>query len=630
MGGILGLYHKDAHFRIAEEVPEKLAYQIRHRGNDQVIFQPACNVALGSIYDKNLEQNNHASAHDERRNIYVLLDGFIILKEKGRSKWHGNKRGDAELILSLYGEKGIGFMDEVDGSYAIGIWDGNRKEVVLIRDRLGYKPIFYAKAPDTFVFASEIKAVLASPFYQKGVDLKGIDSFLSYGYSPNPGTLFEGIFQVKPGHALTYASGNILEKAYWKFKYGQDGRPKEEKYYFDEFSRIFENSVARRIARYPDAGAFLSGGLDTSGVVAILHNLNHKPVKVFTAGFKEERYDETEDAKIVSNFLHLDQYTVTVGFDDYFTSLLEKIVWHHDGPFADTSAIPSYYAAKLAKEHVDTVLTGDFPDQLIGGSGHHVMALRRLREDHFFYHFLKNKGLNKAVRRLNWSAGGTSVLDKAKRAIYRETFPLEEQRIILGMPVPPLLKRCLYSPELLQISEKYDALNIAQSIYSEVKEEDLLNRLLYFDILSYAADDLMVKVERMTMAHGLNAISPFHDRELVEFIASVPSHLKINGTTRKYIMREALRPLLPEHTLNKEKQGFAMPIGEWLVTKMPDYVRNVLLDSKTLNRGYFNKKFITKMVGNFLTGRTDYASGNEATIISLITLELWHRIFIDH
>jgi asparagine synthase (glutamine-hydrolysing) len=139
----------------------------------------------------------------------------------------------------------------------------------------------------------------------------------------------------------------------------------------------------------------------------------------------------------------------------------------------------------------------------------------------------------------------------------------------------------------------------------------------------------MVKVERMTMAHGLNAISPFHDLELVEFIASVPSHLKINGTTRKYIMREALRPLLPEHTLNKRKQGFAMPIGDWLATKMSDYVRDVLLDSKTLNRGYFDKRFMTKMVGDFLTGRTDYASGNEATIISLITLELWHRVFID-
>jgi len=157
----------------------------------------------------------------------------------------------------------------------------------------------------------------------------------------------------------------------------------------------------------------------------------------------------------------------------------------------------------------------------------------------------------------------------------------------------------------------------------------LLDKLLYFDILSYAPDDLMVKVDRMTQAHGLNAISPFHDLELVEFIATVPPHMKIRGENRKYIMREALRPLLPEHTLNKKKQGFAMPIGVWLVRNLSDYVRDVLFDSRTLNRGYFNKKFMKQMVENFLAGKTDYASGNEATIICLITLELWHRIFID-
>jgi asparagine synthase (glutamine-hydrolysing) len=213
--------------------------------------------------------------------------------------------------------------------------------------------------------------------------------------------------------------------------------------------------------------------------------------------------------------------------------------------------------------------------------------------------------------------------------MYRETFSLEEQRILLGMPVPPLLKRCLCGPELLEVNEKYDPLNIAISLYREAGDVSLLDKLLYFDIHSYAPDDLMVKVDRMTAAHGLIAISPFHDRELVEFMATVPTHLKIRGNERKYIMREALRPLLPEQTLNKKKQGFAMPIGEWLMRNLSDYVRDVLLDARTLNRGYFNKKFMTRMVENFLAGKTDYASGSEATIISLITLELWHRVFMD-
>jgi len=326
MGGIAGLYHKDQDFQLRDGIAEKLAYQIRHRGDNWAILQPAPNFALGVIYHKNLQQSNHVSAFDGLKHIYVLLDGFITLKGEEPSEWYEKGKGDAEIILSLYQEKGVNFLDEIDGSYAIAIWDGNRREMVLIKDRLGYKPIFYAKGRDTFVFASEIKATLACGFYQKGVELKEANNFLSYGYLPNPGTLFKGIYQVKPGHVLTYASNDISEKAYWKFRYRQSGRHKSEKYYRDEFLRIFENSVSRCIARYSDAGAFLNGALDTSAVVAIIHKLKQKPINVFTAGFKEEKYNEVEDAKLVSNFIRLDQYTVMVEFGDYFPSLLEKIV----------------------------------------------------------------------------------------------------------------------------------------------------------------------------------------------------------------------------------------------------------------------------------------------------------------
>ena len=630
MGCIVGVQYCDTNYCVDASVIQDMLHTIRYRGSDSAIISHKKNTVLGIRY--NLQYGCIPIApFTESNKIWVILDGDVFdIPFEEKANQDDGKLSDVKVILKLYKKYSESFAEKIDGSYTIVIYDGVSNKLLLIRDRLGYKPLFYFIFKNGIVFASEIKAILTSNFYKKSINLRALNNFLSYGYVPNPDTLFESIRQVKPGHMLICKDGEILEKPYWRFKYREDEKGKGEKYYFDNFLEIFKQSVLRRIKRYPNAGAFLSGGLDTSGVVAAMHKLEKESFKVFTAGFKEERYNEIEDARVVADHFGLEHHTILVDFDKNFPSLLKKIVWHHDAPFADTSAIPSYYAAKLAKEHVDAVLTGDFPDQLIGGSGHHVIALRRLREDHFFYHLLRNKGLNKAVHRLNWSAGGTSALDKAKRAIYRETFPVEEQRIILSMPVPPLLKRCLYGPELLEISQRDDALNIARSIYSEVKEEDLLNRLLYFDILSYAPDDLMVKVERMTMAHGLNAISPFHDLELVEFIASVPSHLKINGTTRKYIMREALRPLLPEHTLNKRKQGFAMPIGEWLVAKMSDYVRDVLLDSKTLNRGYFDKKFVMKMVGEFLAGKTDYASGNEATIISLITLELWHRIFIDN
>jgi len=304
-------------------------------------------------------------------------------------------------------------------------------------------------------------------------------------------------------------------------------------------------------------------------------------------------------------------------------------VWHHDSPFADTSAIPSYHTARFAREHVGVVLTGDFPDQVLGGSGHHAKALALESSESLIHRLLSTKRIGNVVCRIPWKAGGTSTFDRFKRMLYRASFPIEEQRIILDMPVPELLKRCLYSQDLLSVNKAYDPILLARSMYEEVADHDLLDKLLYFDTLSYAPDDLMVKVERMTMAHGLVALSPFHDRELVEFMATLPPDMKIRGETRKYILREAVRPLLPAYTLEKKKKGFDMPIGEWMIRKFPDYVREILFDDRTMNRGYFDKKFLRKMVEGFLGGKSDYASGSEGTMISLITLELWHRVFID-
>lgn len=612
--------------RTGDQMVLRMLETISHRSPYAETFSSKHGVVFG-IRHAHLSKKLNGLVDDKSRDLLIILDGDIFRFDKG--ELDGTSISDSEVVLKLYAKYGNDFAEKIDGSYAIAIWDGKQKKLLLVRDRLGYKPLFWLNVSTGIVFASEIKAILVSDLCTKSANSKGMNNFLSYGYVPGPGTLFESIRQVKPGHMLIYKDGNVVEKPYWKFTYRQDKQDKPEIYYKDKFLELFETAVSRPLKRFPDAGAFLSGGLDTSGVVAVMHKLKGEPFKVFTAGFRDKAYNEIGDAKIVADHLDLEHHTTVAHFDQNFPDLVERIVWHHDAPFADTSAIPSYFAAKLAKKHVDTVLTGDFPDQLIGGSGHHVMALHRHRNDHVWKKILRDKRLNELIVRLGWQAGSNSSFDKAKRFLYRETFPLEEQRILLNMPIPPLLKRCLYSPELIEIDQQYDPLAVSRALYKKVDDASLLDKLLYFDILSYAPDDLMVKVDRMTQAHGLNAISPFHDRELVEFIATVPTHLKIRGQERKYIMKEALRPMLPEHTLNKKKQGFAMPINEWLVKKLSDYVHDVLLDSRTLNRGYFNKKFMRQMVKNFLAGKTDYASGSEATIISLITLELWHRIFID-
>lgn len=627
MGAIAGIYLKESKQSNNADKLDRMLGTIRYKGKyfHKETIKKKC--ALG-IRQNTLFNESYSSAFSKSEDVFVILDGDIF-DCKASNQTSNAVKNDAQLVISLYKTYGIDFVDQIDGSYCIGLYDVFLNRLLLIKDRFGTKPLFYNVLNDAVVFASEVKGILSSGLCEKSVNLNTLNNFLSFGYIPSPETMFEGIQQVRPGHMLIIKDGKAIEKPYWLFKYNHDEEPASDEYYVDRFQKVFESAVLRRIKKHPDAGAFLSGGLDTSGVVAVMHKLMGTQFKVFTAGFEEERYNEIGDAKVVADHIGLDHHAVTIKFDRSFPSLLEKLVWNYDAPFAETSAIPSYYAAKLAKEYVDVVLTGDFPDQLIGGSSHHALALYRESHDPAWKKMLRNKKLNRLVAYLPWCAGESKLSDKIKRFLYRETFSFEEQRIIQNMPIPPLLKRCLYSHDMLEVNKKYDPLNIAKSIYQEVNDASLLDKLLYFDILSYAPDDLMVKVDRMTQAHGLTAISPFHDLKLVEFIATVPTHLKIRGENRKYIMREALGHMLPEQTLNKKKQGFAMPICEWLVRNLSDYVRDILFDSRTLNRGYFNKKFMRKMVENFLAGRTDYASGSEAAIISLITLELWHRIFID-
>ncbi len=626
MGEIIGIKYLQEVININTKFISQVTAASQHRGLGHEVCPIGRNGVLAISYNQ-YGQYVKLLACNNSKKLVVAIDGQIF--DRKDNSQNNNIEPDSEFILRSYSDHSNDFVNKIDGSFAIAIWDGSANKLLLVRDRVGSKPLFYTTSNNFILFASEIKAILASGLYKTTVNLRALNNFLSYGYVPNPDTMLDSIRQVKPGHMLICKDGNILEKAYWKFVYRQDEQHNPEDYCEEKFLEIFEGAVSKRLKKHPDAGAFLSGGLDTSGVVAVMNKLRETPFKVFTAGFQEDAYNEIGEAKMLSDHLGLEHHTITVKFDKDFPSLLEKLVWYHDTPFADTSAIPSYYAAKLAKEYVDVVLTGDFPDQLIGGSSHHALALYRESHDPAWKKTLRNTKLNQLVARLPWSAGESTLSDKIKRFLYRETFSLEEQRILLNMPIPPLLKRCLYSSDMLEVNKKYDPLSIGQALYDEVPDANLLDKLLYFDIHSYAPDNLMVKVDRMTQAHGLTTISPFHDLELIEFVATLPTHLKIKGNERKYIMREALRPLLPMQTLNKKKQGFAMPIGKWLMNNLSDYVRDVLLDSRTLNRGYFNKKFMRKMVQNFLAGKTDYASGSEAAIISLITLELWHRIFID-
>ncbi len=622
LAGIVGVGQGEIRKNISAMLDE-----ISYRGANRTIYDLGSNglIGIGSLPCEERFGNRFI---DEYNSICVAIDGGLTSLPLEICD-NDDLVTDAKCIYELYLRKGELFLHDIDGSFAIVLWDGRKKELFLIRDRFGTKPLFYQYDQNKTIFASELKSIIASKLSLNDVDIASINNFLTYGYITNPDSMFKSILQVQPGHYLKVTNGGIKEHTYWQFQYKYDQIKRTRESYREEFYEKLVNSVKKRIKKYPECGAFLSGGLDSSSVVATMHHVLNKSFKCFTGAFSEAEYDESSDAKVVANHFGLDHYVANIEIADEFPKLVEKLVWHHDSPFADTSAIPSYFIAMHAKKHVNAVLTGDFPDQLLGGSGHHVKSLRRQMSDNQILRILRSRWVHNFINELPMKAGSTTIYDRIKRFLYRESFPLHEQRLIIDMPVPELLKRCLYTKDMLCVNRSNDPMSIARTIFERVKDKRLLDKLLYFDIESYAPDDLMVKVDRMSMAHGLITVSPFHDLELVEYVACLPEDQKINGDSTKHIMREALKQYLPYRTLEKKKKGFDMPIKQWLMKRYPDYVRDVLLDQKSINRGYFRKDFLEKMLNCFIAGKADYATGSEATIFSLLTLELWHRKYVD-
>lgn len=628
MAAIAGIrFNKPVDFEEQEMLMRNMLAVVRHRGKENYIERlPPAGIAGGRCHSQSMISQHHAVTPD--RQLGVIMAGDLYRYPEYAANG-GSPHNYAHILLQCYEKKNVDFLEDIDGSYAIAVWDAKAGKILLARDRVGSRPLFYAQTSSGVLFASEVKAILATRLCQRDVNLPALNRFLSYGYVPCPDTMFSSIKQVRPGHYLTIRGREVSEQVYWTFRYRKETQRHSKDVYGERCLDILNRAVARRVERHPDCGAFLSGGLDTSAVVAAMRQCDTRKFKVFTGAFQEKEYDESPDAKIVADHLGLEHHVVTIQMERNFPSLLKKIVWYHDAPFADTSAIPSYFTAKFAREHMDHVLTGDFPDQLMAGSGHHAKAMERERADNALLKALRTPLVRGFLNRLPLKAGATSLADRIQRMVYRESFPLDERRIILDMPVPELLKRCLYTPALLRINRENDPLEVARSYFRQVSGECLLDRLLYFDTLSYAPDDLMVKVERMTMAHGLNAISPFHDLEFIDFVAGLPPEMKMHGDYRKVALREAIRALLPAATLEKKKKGFDMPIGAWLIKRYPDFVRDILFDRKTIDRGYFRSDFMEIMVNRFLAGQSDYATGSEAAIISLLTLELWHRLFLD-
>ena len=588
-------------------------------------------VGLGhrrlSIID--LSEDAHQPMCNENGRIWIVYNGEIYnfqnLRKELEEKGHLFKsKSDTEVILHAYEEWDVDCLSRFRGMFAFAIWDSKLKRLFMARDRLGKKPLVYFCQNGHFAFASEIKALLQVPWVEKKVSENAIHHYLTYQYVSSPETIFEGINKLPPAHYLLYdRDGNLKIERYWRLNFNSGhhaGADMEE--LMDRIRIELEESVKLRLISDVPLGAFLSGGVDSSLIVGIMAKLSGNPVKTFSIGFEEKGFDELSYARLVSNHFSTDHHEFIV--KPNAIEILPKLVWHYNEPFADSSAIPTYYVANVTKEFVKVVLTGDAGDENFAGYPRYLRSkwvadFTRLPDK-------LRKGLLPSLLRtfstLHWREKTLNRLADFVESLSRnQTRNYAEQIKIFNTKE----KEDIYTKDFKEIVSGTDPLDFLINKFEESETENLLEQLLYIDINSYLPEDLLVKVDIATMANSLEARLPFLDHKFMEFIASIPSALKLKGSIAKFILKSAFKDFLPEAIFKRRKMGFGVPVSRWFRNELKDYIYDILLDPRTLNRGYFCRKGIEQLLNEHNNMRYDHSS----KIWALLFLEMWFRVFID-
>ncbi|HBC72892.1 MAG: Asparagine synthetase [Candidatus Amesbacteria bacterium GW2011_GWB1_47_19] len=538
-----------------------------------------------------------------------------MIREGYRFKSHT----DTEVIMALYDKYGIECLSHLRGMFAFVIYDQKNDTLFCTRDRVGKKPFKYYIDGKVFIFASELKAILTQPEYIREPDYIAIHHYLTYQYCPSPLTGFKGISKLESGHylLLDIKTGKLVNKRYWKLDYSKKMNFTENEWKKIILSKLEESTKLRMISDVP-LGAFLSGGIDSSAVVAMMAKYSNRPVKTFSIGFNEKKFDELPYAKIIAQLFKTDHTEYIVKPDTI--EILPYLVKQYEEPFADSSALPTYFVSKLTREHVTVALNGDGGDENFAGyPGYHYQTLG-LWYEHFS---LLNKVLSPMSRSLS-SFIKTAYLDRVRRF----TSAMDEdyrKRVLLFMCYfDNESKDKLYLSKFKSLTKNHDSFDLIESKFDEVKNISKLDQTLYADINTYLPDDLMVKVDIAGMSVALEGRSPFLDHEMLELTAKMPFNLKLRfWNNKKYILKEALRGIIPDKVMFRPKMGFGVPVNRWFKSDLYDYTNDVLLSKKTTNRGLFNRDYIKQLLVQHKHTQLNFSY----RIWALLTLELWFRSF---
>jgi asparagine synthase (glutamine-hydrolysing) len=630
MCGICGVFHFD-NAPIEAQALELMVQVIHHRGPDDAGTWQSGPVGLGNtrlaIID--LSAAGHQPLANETNDVWIAFNGeiynFPALRTEVEAHGHVYRsRTDTETIVHLFEEHGIDCLQMLRGMFALALWDSRKRELWLARDRIGKKPLYYYQDDRRLVFGSEIKCLLAYPGVPRQLNRQAVPLYLAYGYVPAPDTIFSGIRMLRPGCWLKVSDGQVEERSYWEVPLPhpeqKDSHDAEQEWSEALLAQLREAVRLRLISDVP-LGAFLSGGLDSSAVVALMAEAAHGPVKTFAMGFAgEPSYDETEYAQMVAKHLGSDHHEFIVEPD--VVDLLPKLVWHLDQPFGDSSAIPTYLVSKLAREHVTVALTGDGGDELL--AGYERFQAARLANRYRALPGFAHRAVTAIAQRWPQGTGYRDLGRRTLRFVSRARLPLPEQYLgWVGVMSPEIVEE-LVSPNLAGFANPQD-LHEHFASYFRLNGNDPVPALLDVNFRSYLPDDLLIKADRMSMAASLEARSPFLDHVLIEFAATMPVDLKLRNGVTKYILKKAFEGKLPNEIIYRKKHGFGVPVGKWFRTTLKQTLTDTLLSTRAQQRGLLNPVTVKKFVSEHLSGCRDHGQA----LWPLLMLEIWAQEFLD-
>ena len=625
MCGICGFYQYKTNDRADRHALGDMLNVIRHRGPDDSGAYFDKDVALGmrrlSIIDLSGGKQPISS---EDGTIVTVFNGeiynFQVLREQLVSRGHALRTAsDTEVIVHLYEDFGEDCVQHLRGMFGFALWDARRRRLFVARDRLGIKPLYFAVSGGRLIFGSEIKAILQHPAAQVHLNIEGLSKFLSLKYVPAPHTMFEGIYALPPGCSLTCDANGVKIRRYWDLSFANHGTgERSEESYAEELDALLRECVKLHLVSDVPFGAFLSGGLDSSTVVALMSQFLNEPVKTYSVGFQgdAEAFSELPYARMVAKKYATDHHEVFIRPHDLI-NLSEKVVWHLDQPIADEACLANYMVAELASRQVKMVLTGEGGDELFAGYARY--AGERLSP---LFQYLPRAAKSVALA----ASGRVPGLRRQKLALYALCQPDEVNRLVNWFPLfNSEAKQALLSEDFKQNLSGGDASAVFAEHLARTDATDPLNRMLYVDTKLWLPDDLLARGDKMSMAASLEARVPLLDHELVEFAASLPQHLKVKGLTRKYLLKKVGQTLLPPEIIRRKKKGFPMPVSLWFRKEARSFLRDVLSPSALQRRGLFNPAFVEKLLSEHENGFADHGS----LLWGLLSVELWQRVFMD-